>query len=84
MTWRPELARAVVLRHDRVRGTDLLLLPERVVVLHGQAGGVLRLCDGSRAVAEIVTELSRAFPNAPIATEVPEFLTALRREGWLK
>ncbi|MEU2616638.1 pyrroloquinoline quinone biosynthesis peptide chaperone PqqD [Streptomyces sp. NPDC007157] len=84
MTWRPALARAVVLRHDRVRGTDLLLLPERVVVLHGRAGGVLRLCDGSRAVADIVTELSRTFPNAPVATEVPEFLTALRREGWLK
>ncbi|MEV6762908.1 pyrroloquinoline quinone biosynthesis peptide chaperone PqqD [Streptomyces sp. NPDC051105] len=84
MTWRPVLARAVVLRHDRVRGTGLLLLPERVVVLHGRAAGVLRLCDGSRAVADIVTELSARFPNAPVATEVPEFLTALRREGWLK
>jgi hypothetical protein len=44
----------------------------------------LALCDGSRAVAEIVTELSRTFPNAPIATEVPGLLTASRREGWLK
>ncbi|MFD4509375.1 pyrroloquinoline quinone biosynthesis peptide chaperone PqqD [Streptomyces sp. NPDC058457] len=84
MTWRPVLARTAVLRHDRVRGTDLLLLPERVVVLHGRAGGVLRLCDGSRAVPEIVAELSAAFPGAPVAAEVPEFLTALRKEGWLR
>ncbi|MFE5036672.1 pyrroloquinoline quinone biosynthesis peptide chaperone PqqD [Streptomyces sp. NPDC056683] len=84
MTWHPVLARTAVLRHDRVRGTDLLLLPERVVVLHGRAGGVLRLCDGTRAVPEIVAELSGAFPGAPVATEVPEFLTALRKEGWLR
>ncbi|MEV5954934.1 pyrroloquinoline quinone biosynthesis peptide chaperone PqqD [Streptomyces sp. NPDC051987] len=84
MTWRPVLARTVVLRHDRVRGTDLLLLPERVVVLRGRAGGVLRLCDGSRAVTEIVAELAEAFPGAPVAAEVPEFLTALRKEGWLR
>ncbi|GHG86955.1 pyrroloquinoline quinone biosynthesis peptide chaperone PqqD [Streptomyces lanatus] len=84
MTWRPTLARSVVLRHDRVRGTDLLLLPERVVVLHGNAGGVLRLCDGSREVEDIVAELAARFPGAPVAGEVPEFLETLRKEGWLR
>ena len=84
MTWRPALARSVVLRHDRVRGTDLLLLPERVVDLHGDAGGVLRLCDGSRAVDDIVAELGARFPGAPVADEVPEFLRTLRKEGWLR
>ncbi|MCF3134378.1 MULTISPECIES: pyrroloquinoline quinone biosynthesis peptide chaperone PqqD [Streptomyces] len=83
MTWRPALSRGVVLRRDRVRGTDLLLLPERVVVLHGGAGGVLRLCDGSRNVPEIVAELRAAFPGAPVGADVPWFLAALRKEGWL-
>ncbi|MFC8519523.1 pyrroloquinoline quinone biosynthesis peptide chaperone PqqD [Streptomyces sp. NPDC057257] len=83
MTWRPVLRRSVVLRHDRVRGTDLLLLPERVVVLHGSAGRVLGLCDGSRAVDDIVAELGARYPGAPVAGEVPEFLAALRKEGWL-
>ncbi|MEU6552157.1 pyrroloquinoline quinone biosynthesis peptide chaperone PqqD [Streptomyces sp. NPDC046915] len=84
MTWRPLLTRGVVLRHDRVRDTDLLLLPERVVVLHGHAGRVLRLCDGNRAVDEIVADLRLGFPGAPVAAEVPPFLTALRDEGWLR
>ncbi|MFE9448501.1 pyrroloquinoline quinone biosynthesis peptide chaperone PqqD [Streptomyces sp. NPDC006739] len=83
MTWCPALRRGVVLRYDRVRGRDLLLLPERVVVLHGRAGGVLGLCDGSREVGEIVAELSARFPGAPVAREVPEFLGRLRKEGWL-
>ncbi|MFE7170632.1 pyrroloquinoline quinone biosynthesis peptide chaperone PqqD [Streptomyces sp. NPDC057616] len=83
MSWRPALARGVVLRHDRVRGTDLLLLPERVVVLHGAGGAVVRLCDGAHAVADIVTELGGRHPGAPVDADVPEFLAALRKEGWL-
>jgi len=83
MTWRPALSRGVVLRHDRVRGTDLLLLPERVVVLRGSAGPVLRLCDGTRAVDDVVAELGERHPGAPVADEVPDFLDTLRKEGWL-
>ncbi|WP_336110000.1 pyrroloquinoline quinone biosynthesis peptide chaperone PqqD [Streptomyces sp. PTD9-10] len=81
--WRPALARGVLLRHDPVRDTHLLLVPERVVVLHGRAGAVLGRCDGSRTVAGIVAELSAEYPGAPVAVEVPEFLAGLRKEGWL-
>lgn len=31
--WHPALVPAAVLRHDPVRGADLLVLPERVIVL---------------------------------------------------
>ncbi|GAA2438746.1 pyrroloquinoline quinone biosynthesis peptide chaperone PqqD [Streptomyces mauvecolor] len=82
--WRPALARHVLLRHDRVRGADLLVLPERVVVLHGPAGGIVRLCDGERDVRGIVEELAARHPEAPVAAEVPLFLGRLREEGWLR
>ncbi|GAA2485324.1 hypothetical protein GCM10010276_23920 [Streptomyces longisporus] len=72
-----------MLHHDRVREADLLLLPERVVVLHGSAGPVLRLCDGTRTVDAIVAELGERYPTAPVTAEVPGFLAALRKEGWL-
>jgi pyrroloquinoline quinone biosynthesis protein D len=84
MSWRPVLARGVVLRRDPVRDADLLLLPERVVVLDGSAGAVLQLCDGVRDVAAVVAELAVRHPVAPVATEVPEFLHRLRKEGWLR
>ncbi|MEV6025373.1 pyrroloquinoline quinone biosynthesis peptide chaperone PqqD [Streptomyces sp. NPDC052036] len=83
MTWRPTLHHAAVLRHDPVRDTDLLLVPERVVVLRGSAGAVLRLCDGDRDVDGIVAALGERFPGAPVHSEVPRFLSALRKEGWL-
>lgn len=84
MRWRPVLSPPVMLRHDPVRASDLLLLPERVVVLRGHAGSVVRLCDGSREVHEIVAALGERFPGAPVAEEVPRFLSALREEGWLR
>ncbi|MGW7404002.1 pyrroloquinoline quinone biosynthesis peptide chaperone PqqD [Streptomyces sp. NPDC054833] len=82
--WRPRLAPAVTLRHDRVRGTDLLVMPERVVVLTGQAGTVLGLCDGERDVRRIVGDLGARFPGSPVATDVPVFLGRMRAEGWLR
>ncbi|MFI9047358.1 pyrroloquinoline quinone biosynthesis peptide chaperone PqqD [Streptomyces sp. NPDC053427] len=82
--WRPVLAPAVHLRYDRVRGGDLLLLPERVVVLEGSAGTVLRWCDGEHEVPDIVAELACRYPGAPVADEVPDFLDRMREEGWLR
>ncbi|MFI2368605.1 pyrroloquinoline quinone biosynthesis peptide chaperone PqqD [Streptomyces sp. NPDC018833] len=82
--WRPALDPVIERRHDRVRGTDLLVLPERVVVLTGRAALVVGLCDGTRSVRAIVEELAERFPGAPLATDVPSFLDRLRKEGWLR
>ncbi|MFE6776281.1 pyrroloquinoline quinone biosynthesis peptide chaperone PqqD [Streptomyces sp. NPDC057702] len=83
-TWRPTLAPSIMLRRDRVRQADLLVLPERVVVLGGRAADVVRLCDGRRDVAQLVEELADRFPGAPVADEVPAFLARLREQGWLR
>ncbi|MEU8981277.1 pyrroloquinoline quinone biosynthesis peptide chaperone PqqD [Streptomyces sp. NPDC048309] len=82
--WRPVLAPAIVRRYDHARDKDLLLLPERVVVLTGGAGPVVDLCDGTRGVRDIVDELAERFPGSPVATDVPPFLERLRAEGWLR
>ncbi|GAA2446209.1 hypothetical protein GCM10010191_73970 [Actinomadura vinacea] len=82
--WRPRLARSVMMRYDRVRGAELLLMPERAVRLSDEGGRILRLCDGRRTVADIVAELGAAFPDAPLQDDVPEFLARIRAEGWLR
>ncbi len=82
--WRPALARSIVLRHDTVRGADLLLMPERAVRLSETGGRILRLCDGSRTVGDIIAELGAAYPGAPLADDVPGFLDRIRAEGWLR
>ncbi|ROO87170.1 pyrroloquinoline quinone biosynthesis protein D [Actinocorallia herbida] len=80
---RPALARSVRLHHDKVRDTDLLLMPERAVRLTGAGGTILRLCDGRRTTAEIVAELVRDFPGEPVEAETTAFLDRMREQGWL-
>ncbi|MDQ0771673.1 pyrroloquinoline quinone biosynthesis protein D [Streptomyces aurantiacus] len=82
--WRPRVPAAAVLRHDRARGTDVLLLPERVVVLHGSGRAVLDLCDGSHTVDEIADLLSAGVDTPRVRHEVSSFLHRLRTEGCLR
>ncbi|MDF5758091.1 pyrroloquinoline quinone biosynthesis peptide chaperone PqqD [Spongiactinospora sp. TRM90649] len=81
--WRPRLRRAIMLRHDPVRGKDLLVMPERIVVLNEEAAAVVRLCDGDRTVTAIADELGAAWPGAPV-DDVAEFLTRIKGEGWVE
>lgn len=57
----PRLAARVRLQVDRVTGKPVLLYPEGVLELNETAGEVLRLCDGQRTVAEIITALAAEF-----------------------
>lgn len=82
--WRPVLARSVLLRYDRVRDAELLLMPERAVLLSREGGHILRLCDGRRTLPDIIAELARTYRDAPLDRDVPDFLTRIRKEGWLR
>lgn len=82
--WCPALTPSTALRHDPVREADLLLMPERVVVLKGMAARILRACDGSTPVERIVSDLSTAFPGAPVARDVTAFLRRTRDMGWVR
>jgi len=57
------------LRHDPARGRWVILGPERILTPNEQAAEVLRLCDGSRTVAEIATTLAGSYDAAPEAIE---------------
>lgn len=82
---RPRLVAKARLHYDRVRGQHLLLLPERVVILTETAHAILSLCDGSRAVGEIVAALEARYPGAGAAVreETLAFLQRVRDRGWV-
>ncbi|MET9900467.1 pyrroloquinoline quinone biosynthesis peptide chaperone PqqD [Streptomyces sp. NPDC006446] len=82
--WRPRLPASALLRHDRTRDAEVLLLPERVVVLHGSGRAVLELCDGVRTVDEVITRLTAEHPEHVESADVVSFLGRLRKEGCLR
>jgi pyrroloquinoline quinone biosynthesis protein D len=58
---RPRLAPGVRLHFDVKRSAWVLLGPERIVETEGPASEILRRCDGSRTVDEIVDELAAVY-----------------------
>jgi len=79
----PRLAAKAMLRHDTVRGADLLLLPERVVRLNASSAAILRLCDGSRTVDAMVAQLQADFDAGDLTADVVAFLRDARTHGWV-
>ena len=76
---RPRLPRGVRLREDKVRARWVLLAPERILKINPIAVEILRLCDGSRTLGEIVRDLAARF-NAPperIGADVRALLDSL-------
>ncbi|OWJ68057.1 pyrroloquinoline quinone biosynthesis peptide chaperone PqqD [Inquilinus limosus] len=62
---RPRLAQGSRLRWDEARQSWVVLAPERVILLDETAHEIVRRCDGSATVAEIVADLARSFEAEP-------------------
>lgn len=58
---RPRLAPGVRLHFDKTRDAWVLLCPERVIEAEGPAPEILRRCDGTRTISEIIDELAAAY-----------------------
>jgi pyrroloquinoline quinone biosynthesis protein D len=73
---RPKLAPGVRLHFDKSRDAWVLLSPERVIEAEGPASEILRRCDGTRSVGEIIDELAVVYAadRAIIAQDVTDML----------
>lgn len=76
---RPRLAPGVRLHFDNTRAVWVLLGPERVIETEGPACDILRRCDGTRTVPQIVDELAALYTadRSVIECDVSEMLAEL-------
>jgi pyrroloquinoline quinone biosynthesis protein D len=82
---KPCLADKARLKWDAVREKHLLLFPEGVLVLNNTAHDVIALCNGQRAVAEIVKALATqyAVDANMIDADVKEILQKLAQKKFV-
>lgn len=82
----PRFNRGFRLRHDEVRGSWVMLAPERLFVLDEHASEVLRLVDGERTVTDIVDVLAAKYdaPAPDIAQDVAAMLQDLVGKGAIR
>lgn len=82
---RPVLPRYVTLKHDRIRERWLLLAPERILIPDDIAVEVLKLCDGTATVQDLVVTLAARYsaPESTIMQDVTHMLQGLADKGFL-
>jgi pyrroloquinoline quinone biosynthesis protein D len=80
---KPRLARSFKLQHDRTRDRWVIQGPERVFSPDAIAVEVLKLCDGSRTVADLADGLAVRYnaPKEQILGDVVAMLQDLADKG---
>jgi pyrroloquinoline quinone biosynthesis protein D len=72
----PRIWRLARMEYDTVRQRHVLLYPEGAVLLNETGAAILKLCDGSHSVGEIVTILSERY-ETDVSADVTEYLTQM-------
>lgn len=82
----PRLNSRFVFRWEPSQAAYILLYPEGLIKLNASAGEILKRCDGTRSVAEIIADLNDAFPGQAeeIAAGTASFLALAGERGWLQ
>lgn len=81
----PVIAHNFRLQWEEAQGCHVLLYPEGMVKLNPAAGEILKRCDGSRSITEIVTDLSTQFPDADgLRDDVYSFLKTAHDNQWIR
>ncbi len=71
------------LQWEESRQKDVIIYPEGVVELNQSSADILKLCDGSRNLTQIVTELEIKYATNRIYHHITEFLEVAFKNGWI-
>jgi pyrroloquinoline quinone biosynthesis protein D len=80
----PRIGHGFRLQWEQVQDCWVLLYPEGMVKLNQSGGEILKRCDGTRSVAQIVAELEQAFNAQGLEREVVSFMDIAGRQRWLE
>jgi len=79
------LSKLLRLQWEKAQDCYVLLYPEGMVKLNGSAGEILHRVDGKQSVDDILSDLKRAFPEAPdLDADVIAMLEAAIERGWIE
>lgn len=79
----PAISPMYRLQFEASQESWVLLYPEGMVKLNAAAGEILRRCDGSRCVDQLIADLQQAFSTPSVADDVRNFLKVAYANGWI-
>ncbi len=87
MTINPELLLCFSPLHrlqwEEAQQKTVILYPEGMVELNQSSAEILKLCDGTRQLMQLVDELETKFETTNLTNDVTHFLTIALKNGWI-
>jgi len=72
------------LQWEEVQQKDVILYPEGMVELNQSSAEILKLCDGSRTLDQLVTDLEEKFATSGLKNDISSFLEDALKNGWIQ
>lgn len=71
------------LQWEEAQQKYVILYPEGMVELNQSSAEILKLCDGTRILSEIVSELEQKFATPGLTNDITAFLEVALQNGWI-
>lgn len=72
------------LQWEEAQQKYVILYPEGMVELNQSSAEILKLCDGSRALPQIVSELEAKFATSGLTNDITNFLNVALQNAWIQ
>lgn len=72
------------LQWEEAQQKDVILYPEGMVELNQSSAEILKLCDGSRTLEQLVTDLEAKFATSGLKNDISSFLEDALKNGWIQ
>lgn len=72
------------LQWEEAQQKHVILYPEGMVELNQSSAEILKLCDGTRKLAQIVSELEQKFRARGLTNDITAFLEVALKNGWIR
>ena len=78
-----QFSRTHRLQWEESQQKNVILYPEGMVELNDSSAEILKLCDGTRNLAQIVNELEQKFSTSGLTNDINAFLEIALQNGWI-
>jgi pyrroloquinoline quinone biosynthesis protein D len=78
-----QFSRTHRLQWEEIQQKYVILYPEGMVELNQSSAEILKLCDGTRTITQIVSELEEKFAAQGLYNDINAFLEAALQNGWI-
>ena len=78
-----QFSRTHRLQWEEAQQKNIILYPDGMVELNDSSAEILKLCDGTRNLAQIVNELEQKFSTSGLTNDINAFLEIALQNGWI-